>query len=226
MEDFSQQSAAVVQYVGYPYPHFVLQQQQQEEGEMQVFWNNQLEEIEKQRDFKHHQFPLSRTKRIMKSNPNVLKISAEAPILFAKACELLTGELTLRAWIHAQGNQRQLLQKKDLADAIRQNEVFDFLVKIVPRDEINEGATGFGPGTVGSTVSGVPNYFPPMGQPAVPGVIIGSPAMPGVIIGSPAMPLVAPPVYVQPWLPAWQAVENNPYATGGNSGQGNLDNQS
>ena len=37
-------------------------------------------------------------------------ISAEAPVLFAKAAEIFITELTLRAWIHAEDNKRRTLQ--------------------------------------------------------------------------------------------------------------------
>lgn len=37
-------------------------------------------------------------------------ISAEAPVLFAKACEIFILELTLRAWIHTEENKRRTLQ--------------------------------------------------------------------------------------------------------------------
>jgi nuclear transcription factor Y, gamma len=40
--------------------------------------------------------PLARIKRIMKSDEDVRMISAEAPVLFAKACELFIMELTMR----------------------------------------------------------------------------------------------------------------------------------
>jgi hypothetical protein len=48
-------------------------------------------------DFKNHNdLPLARIKRIMKSDEDVRMISAEAPVLFAKACEMFILELTLR----------------------------------------------------------------------------------------------------------------------------------
>ncbi|XP_055826060.1 nuclear transcription factor Y subunit C-1-like isoform X2 [Solanum dulcamara] len=215
MENNSHQSVEA-QYAGNPYHHFFQQQQQQQQEQMQMFWNHQLQEIKELNDFKHHQFPISRLKRIIKSDKNVLKISTETPILFSKACELFILELTLRSWFHAQENKRRTLKKNDFTAAIRQTEIFDFLVDVVPRDEINEQANGFGPGMVGSSVSAVPNYYPLMGQPA----------MPGVMIGRPAVPVVAPSVYVQPSLQAWQAPEDNSYAGGWNSGLGNLDRQS
>jgi len=37
-------------------------------------------------------------------------ISAEAPVLFAKAAEIFISELSLRAWIHTEDNKRRTLQ--------------------------------------------------------------------------------------------------------------------
>ena len=71
-------------------------------------------------DLKHQELPLARIKKIMKLDEDVkvscfcwswhgalfssLKptqmISAEAPVLFAKAAEMFIHELTMRAWIH------------------------------------------------------------------------------------------------------------------------------
>ncbi len=51
-------------------------------------------------DFKsHNDLPLARIKRIMKSDEDVRMISAEAPIVFAKACELFILELTVRSYV-------------------------------------------------------------------------------------------------------------------------------
>ena len=63
--------------------HHLLQQQQQQ---LQMFWSYQRQEIEQVNDFKNHQLPLARIKKIMKADEDVRMISAEAPILFAKAC--------------------------------------------------------------------------------------------------------------------------------------------
>lgn len=46
----------------------------------------------------------------MKLDPDVKMISAEAPLLFAKATEIFIHELTLRAWIHTEDNKRRTLQ--------------------------------------------------------------------------------------------------------------------
>lgn len=44
-------------------------------------------------------------------------ISAEAPVLFAKAAQIFITELTLRAWIHTEDNKRRTLQVKQLLPA-------------------------------------------------------------------------------------------------------------
>ena len=71
--------------------------------QLMKFWDAQVGEVEKQctdetkQDFKtHNDLPLARIKRIMKSDEDVRMIRAEAPVLFAKACELFILELTLR----------------------------------------------------------------------------------------------------------------------------------
>ncbi len=54
-------------------------------------------------------------------------ISAEAPVLFSKACELFILDLTLRAWSYAELNDRKTLCRNDIADAIQSSDMFDFL---------------------------------------------------------------------------------------------------
>ncbi|KAL9314001.1 hypothetical protein ACSQ67_019453 [Phaseolus vulgaris] len=170
-------------------------------------------EIEHVNDFKNHQLPLARIKKIMKADEDVRMISAEAPILFAKACELFILELTIRSWLHAEENKRRTLQKNDIAAAITRTDIFDFLVDIVPRDEIKDDAA-----LVGATASGVPYYYPPIGQPA------------GMMIGRPAVD-PATGVYVQPPSQAWQSVwqsaaDDASYGGAGGAGaQGSIDGQ-
>ena len=72
----------------------------------------------------------------MKLDDDVKMISAEAPVLFSKAAELFITELTLRAWIHTEDNKRRTLQRNDIAMAISKYDQFDFLIDIVPRDEL------------------------------------------------------------------------------------------
>jgi nuclear transcription factor Y gamma len=87
-----------------------------------------------------HQLPLARIKKVMKADPEVKMISAEAPILFAKGCDVFITELTMRAWIHAEENKRRTLQRSDIASALAKSDMFDFLIDIVPRDEAQQGS--------------------------------------------------------------------------------------
>lgn len=156
--------------------------QQQHQQQLQMFWANQMSEIEQVNDFKNHQLPLARIKKIMKADEDVRMISAEAPVLFAKACEMFILELTLRSWIHTEENKRRTLQKNDIAAAITRTDIFDFLVDIVPRDELNkEDGLGVPRGAmpVGSPVSYEGVYYVQTPQGPVPQAAIGSPAMMG-----------------------------------------------
>ena len=63
-------------------------------------------------------------------------ISVEAPVLFSKACELFILELTLRSWLHTKENKRRTLNRNDIAGAKSRGDVLDFLLDIVPRDEV------------------------------------------------------------------------------------------
>lgn len=63
-----------------------------------------------QLDLKNQVLPLARIKKIMKLDEEVKMISAEAPMLFAKAAEIFIHELTLRAWVHTEDNKRRTLQ--------------------------------------------------------------------------------------------------------------------
>ncbi|KAF9586562.1 hypothetical protein BGW38_002079 [Lunasporangiospora selenospora] len=103
---------------------------------LQSFWINQMHEIENvPQDFKVHHLPLARIKKVMKTDDDVKMISAEAPMIFDKGCDIFITELTLRAWIHAEENKRRTLQRSDIAAAIAKTDMFDFLIDIVPREE-------------------------------------------------------------------------------------------
>lgn len=64
------------------------------------FWPKVTEEVKKIKTIEpgNQILPLARIKKIMKLDDEVKMISAEAPLLFAKACEIFIHELTLRAW--------------------------------------------------------------------------------------------------------------------------------
>ena len=101
-----------------------------------VYWQHIISHLENDtHDYKIHQLPLARIKKVMKADPEVKMISAEAPILFAKGCDIFITELTMRAWIHAEENKRRTLQRSDIASALSKSDMFDFLIDIVPRED-------------------------------------------------------------------------------------------
>ncbi|PKU59710.1 nuclear transcription factor Y subunit C-2 [Dendrobium catenatum] len=166
-------------------------QQQQQQQQLLAFWSNQMHEIEQTTDFKNHSLPLARIKKIMKADEDVRMISAEAPVIFAKACEMFILELTLRSWIHTEENKRRTLQKNDIAAAITRTDIFDFLVDIVPRDELKEDGLGIPraalPG-MGSPSDTVPYYYVPgPSQVAGAGMIMGKPVDQTTAAGAAAM---------------------------------------
>lgn len=134
----------VPQYNPAGYSQAMAQQLQQQSIQLRMFWEQQHLEIQQvgtdPAEFKNHQLPLARIKKIMKSDEDVRMISAEAPVLFAKACEMFILELTLRSWNHSEENKRRTLQRNDIAAAITRTDIFDFLVDIVPREERDDAA--------------------------------------------------------------------------------------
>ena len=116
-------------------------------------------------------------------------ISAEAPILFAKGCDIFITELTMRAWIHAEENKRRTLQRSDIASALAKSDMFDFLIDIVPREEAashakrsgGQGGAGGGGASAAQASSGsqiIPpqnnvQQQPPPGHPQQPSQQMG-----------------------------------------------------
>ncbi|KDP23535.1 hypothetical protein JCGZ_23368 [Jatropha curcas] len=156
------------------------QQQQQLQQQLQSFWANQYQEVDKVADFKNHSLPLARIKKIMKADEDVRMISAEAPVVFARACEMFILELTLRSWNHTEENKRRTLQKNDIAAAITRTDIFDFLVDIVPREDLKDevlASISRGAMTVGADALPY-GYMPPQHAAQVgTGMIMGKPVM-------------------------------------------------
>lgn len=168
--------------------------------QLQTFWAHQMQEIEQTSDFKNHSLPLSRIKKIMKADEDVRMISAEAPVIFAKACEMFILELTLRSWIHTEENKRRTLQKNDIAAAISRTDVFDFLVDIIPRDELKEEGLGVTKATipfVGTPAESISYYYVPPQHPVGPtGMSVGKPVdQPAVYQGQQSRPSLS----FMPW---------------------------
>lgn len=136
----------------------------------------------------------------MKADEDVRMISAEAPVVFAKACEMFILELTLRSWIHTEENKRRTLQKNDIAAAISRTDVFDFLVDIIPRDELKEeglGVTKASIPVVGSPADAIPYYYVPPPPVGPTGMIMGKAVVDQSSIYAAQQP--RPPVPFMPW---------------------------
>ncbi|URD82577.1 Nuclear transcription factor Y subunit [Musa troglodytarum] len=148
----------------------VQQFQHRQQQQLRAFWANQMSEIEQATDFKNHSLPLARVKKIMKADEDVHMISADAPVVFAKACEMLILELTLRSWIHTEENKRRTLLKNDVTAALSGTGTLDFLVDIVPRDELNAALPA-----VGAPAESIPDYYLPASQMTGSGMNMGKP---------------------------------------------------
>lgn len=128
---------------------------------MTTYWQHVINHLESDNhDYKIHQLPLARIKKVMKADPEVKMISAEAPILFAKGCDIFITELTMRAWIHAEDNKRRTLQRSDIAAALSKSDMFDFLIDIVPREEATSHAKRSSQ-TAAPGPSAAPGQMPP-----------------------------------------------------------------
>uniref|UniRef100_A0A2P2K921 Nuclear transcription factor Y subunit C-9-like n=1 Tax=Rhizophora mucronata TaxID=61149 RepID=A0A2P2K921_RHIMU len=186
------------------YQHIHQQQQQQLLQQLQYFWANQYQDIEQTADFKNHSLPLARIKKIMKADEDVRMISAEAPVVFARACEMFILELTLRSWNHTEENKRRTLQKNDIAAAITRTDIFDFLVDVVPREDLKDevlASTPRGSLPVGGPVDSLPYYYTPpqLAPPQVtaPGMILGKPVAEQSLYGQQPRPYVGQPIWPQ-----------------------------
>lgn len=184
------------------YQHIHHQQQQQLQQQLQNFWANQYHEIEHTTDFKNHSLPLARIKKIMKADEDVRMISAEAPVIFARACEMFILELTLRSWNHTEENKRRTLQKNDIAAAITRTDIFDFLVDIVPREDLKDEVLASIPrgGNLPVGGDGVPYYYVPSQhaqQVGAPGMVVGKSVMDQTLYGQQTRPYMTQSMWPQ-----------------------------
>lgn len=101
-------------------------------------WKEMYEEIERKREFKRHPAPIARIRKIMKMDEEVRMVEAGAPVVLAKACEMFILELSMRSWAAMKERGRKTLKRRDIAAAIQKNDLFDFLLDIVPREETTQ----------------------------------------------------------------------------------------
>ncbi|GIX64235.1 nuclear transcription factor Y subunit C-2 [Babesia caballi] len=80
--------------------------------------------------------PIARVKKIMKEGEHPGMIAADAPVLLAKACEMLIKDLTLQSWDCTLTTRRCTLQRQDVASAIFKNNVYNFMLDIFTPEEL------------------------------------------------------------------------------------------
>ncbi|KRX68451.1 Nuclear transcription factor Y subunit gamma [Trichinella sp. T9] len=147
-----------VPYVGLSEMEF---SQSDTKQKLEEFWKLQLDRISKMdaasvRNPRLLDLPIARVKKIMKLDEEVkpLMISAEAPVLLAKAAQMFIENLTLRAWGHTEENKRKTLQKNDIAMAISKDDQFDFLIDTVPREHAPKAPASSVSGQCGPIIVG------------------------------------------------------------------------
>lgn len=99
------------------------------------FWNHQRQQMAKTKhNFKKHEFPLSRIKKIMRGDTDVEMVATEAPILLAKAAEFFIQELTIKSWVEAEHAGRRTLRKDDILEVINhETNYYDFLFDLLDK---------------------------------------------------------------------------------------------
>ncbi|KAL9343900.1 hypothetical protein Peur_064331 [Populus x canadensis] len=108
-------------------PYHQTTKELQHKQNLDQFWNQQLSEIYNTTASKsNNMLPLARIKRVMKSDGDV------------KACELFILELTLRSWLQTTSCKRRTLQRCDISRVIRQEDMLNFLNRVVPCDQKKE----------------------------------------------------------------------------------------
>nr|BAN64568.1 histone-like transcription factor (CBF/NF-Y) and archaeal histone domain containing protein [Babesia bovis] len=85
---------------------------------------------------KSNNLPIARIKKIMKEGEHPGMIAADAPVLLAKACEMLIKDLTLQSWDCTVTTSRCTLQRQDVAAAIFKNDIYNFMLDIFTPDEL------------------------------------------------------------------------------------------
>ncbi len=96
--------------------------------------------------------------------------------------------------------KRRTLQKNDIAAAIARTDIFDFLVDIVPRDELKEDqvihlgnpTSSLSVGSSSSNAGGAssfPYYFLPDQHSGPHGMIVGKPMDPAIYMQQPRSPV-------------------------------------
>eukprot|EP01130_Rhizamoeba_saxonica_P006090 TRINITY_DN2414_c0_g1_i1.p1 TRINITY_DN2414_c0_g1~~TRINITY_DN2414_c0_g1_i1.p1 ORF type:complete len:114 (+),score=23.75 TRINITY_DN2414_c0_g1_i1:56-397(+) len=77
-------------------------------------------------------FPVSRVKKIIKSDPEVKYISTDTCFLISKATEMFLQSLARRAHEECRKEGRSTLKYQDIATTVRGSDELEFLSDIIP----------------------------------------------------------------------------------------------
>ncbi|EAN33822.1 Histone-like transcription factor (CBF/NF-Y) and archaeal histone family protein [Theileria parva strain Muguga] len=80
--------------------------------------------------------PVARVKKIMKETEHQGMISSDAPVILAKACEMLIRDLTLQSWNCTQLTKRCTLQRQDIKTAIFSSTIYNFLYDLLTPEDL------------------------------------------------------------------------------------------
>uniref|UniRef100_A0A0D9XIG6 Transcription factor CBF/NF-Y/archaeal histone domain-containing protein n=1 Tax=Leersia perrieri TaxID=77586 RepID=A0A0D9XIG6_9ORYZ len=109
---------------------------QQQQRAMLKFWMWSQEQIDLGTDNWKLTLPTSRLRNVIRARANGMLISADLPVFVTKLCELFIQELTLRAWVFAQSQNRNILLDIDIVNAIVNTESYHFLADVVRRHQV------------------------------------------------------------------------------------------
>lgn len=127
------------------------------------FWHQTFKTAMEERILlKDLSLPLARIKRLMKIEEGVRMVASEVPVLFSMITEKFIEELTLRAWMNTEENKRRILQKSDLTSAVKTSEMYDFLIYIVPRNDLSRPFNQLMPNNVHTGHNGFASRGPGM----------------------------------------------------------------
>lgn len=87
-------------------------------------------------DARGNHLPVARVKKIMKEGEHPGMISSDAPVVLARACEMLIRDLTLQSWDYTQMTKRCTLQRQDITCAIFKSNVYNFLYDVLTLEDL------------------------------------------------------------------------------------------
>ncbi|CEP02489.1 Transcription factor CBF/NF-Y/archaeal histone domain-containing protein [Plasmodiophora brassicae] len=76
--------------------------------------------------------PMTRVRKVIKSTPSVNSLAGDAGAVIAKSTEFMIARLAQAGFRRAVTEGRRTIQYKDLADVVRDDERWEFLLDIVP----------------------------------------------------------------------------------------------